>query len=137
MPTLTRWFIKIALLYFIAALLLAILLAAAGMLELPAWIGSLGPAYFHLFMVGWVTQLIAGVVFWMFPKFTSDRPRGSEALAWATFWLLNIGLLLRVVAEPIQTTAPDSIWGWALILSAILQWIGGLAFVVNTWGRVK
>jgi heme/copper-type cytochrome/quinol oxidase subunit 1 len=101
------------------------------------FVGALSPVYFHLFMVGWVTQLIAGVAYWMFPKFTKQQPRGYDSLAWATYWLLNAGLLLRVLSEPMQAIDPQPWWGWTLVLAAVLQWLGGMAFVANTWPRVK
>lgn len=148
MPTLTRWFIKSSLIYFVAALLLALAssslpvaqatLSVASNREATAvFLRSLGPVYFHLFLVGWVTQLIFGVVYWMFPKCSIEKPRGSESLAWAVFWLLNAGLILRAVAEPLNTLRPESAWGWLLALSALLQWLAGSAFVANTWPRVK
>jgi heme/copper-type cytochrome/quinol oxidase subunit 1 len=137
MPRLTRWHLKTALLYFVAALLVGMLLAGRAVVALPAAVNALSPVYFHLLMVGWVTQLIFGVVFWMFPKQSAARPRGSDALGWAVYWLLNAGLLLRVVAEPWQTLRPAPLPGSALALSAVLQWLAGLAFVANTWPRVK
>jgi hypothetical protein len=137
MPVLTRWFIKAGMLYFAFALFLGVILVASDAFEMPTWIAGLSPVYFHLFMVGWVTQLIFGVAYWMFPKFSTDKPRGSESLAWATFWLINAGLLIRMVAEPITSQGAYPVWGWALVLSALLQWLGGLAFCVNTWQRVK
>src|SRR5690606_4328602 len=111
--------------------------AGRAVLGLPAAINTLSPVYFHLLMVGWVTQLIFGVVFWMFPKYSPQRPRGSERLGWAAYWLLNAGLLLRVVAEPGQALAPNPVLGSGLALSAVLQWAAGMAFVANTWNRVK
>lgn len=137
MPPLTRWYIKSSLLFFIAALLAGLALAARPLLDMPAWISALGPVYFHLFMVGWVTQLIFGVVWWMFPKHTLERPRGSEGLGWATFALLNVGLLLRLVSEPLNSLQPQPAWGWLLVISAVLQWLAGVAFAANTWSRVK
>jgi hypothetical protein len=136
MPPLTRWYVKSALLYLIAALLLGALLAARPVVALPAFLGASGPVYFHLLMVGWVTELIFGVAFWLFPKFAKDRPRGSEWLGWATYGLLNAGLLLRVVAEPANSLRPGTAWGWLLLLSAVLQWLAGLGFVANTWPRI-
>src|SRR5687768_4376491 len=100
MPRLTRWHLRTALLWFVVALLIGVLLAVGPRLALPPGVSSLGPAYFHLLMVGWVTQLIFGVGFWMFPKYSAERPRGSERLGWACYGLLNTGLLLRVAAEP-------------------------------------
>lgn len=137
MPVLTRTFVKASLLYLVLALLLGLALAARGFLPLPGFINSVGPVYFHLFLVGWVTQLIFGVVYWMFPKFTIEDPRGSERLAWSVFVLLNIGLLLRAVSEPWQAIRPGSGGDVLLAVSAVLQWFAGLGFVLNTWPRVK
>jgi hypothetical protein len=137
MPPVTRAFVKTAFLYLVVALLTGLLVAGYSPFGWPAWVAGLGPVYFHLFMVGWVTQLIIGVAYWMFPKFTKTQPRGSETLAWAVYSLLNSGLLLRVVAEPRQSVQPAPLWGWLLVLSAGLQWAGGVAFVLNTWPRVK
>lgn len=137
MPSLTRWFVKTALLYLVAALGVGALLAARSIVELPPLLDALGPAYFHLFMVGWVTQLIMGVVYWMFPKYSPAQPRGDDRLNWAVYVLLNIGLLLRVVSEPALALSQSPGAGWALAFSAVLQWLAGLGFVVNTWARVK
>lgn len=137
MPTLTRLYAKTSLLYLVAALLLALVFALAQATTLPPLLAAAGPVYFHLFLVGWVTQLIMGVVFWMFPKHSRERPRGSERLALATYALLNAGLLLRVVGEPARAVDPAPLWGWLLVASAVLQWLAGVGFVGNTWGRVK
>ena len=93
------------------------------------WIGALTPIYFHLFMVGWVTQLIMGVAYWMFPKYSHAQPRGHDTLAWAAYILLNAGLLLRVGAEPALTVSTLHAWGTLVALAAVLQWLGGMAFV--------
>ncbi|MCA9972495.1 MAG: hypothetical protein KC425_19875, partial [Anaerolineales bacterium] len=77
MPPLTRWFIKSAIVYLAAALLLAVVLALPGSVPLPAFVRLLNPAFFHLFLVGWVTQMIFGVIYWMFPIVSRARPRGS------------------------------------------------------------
>lgn len=137
MPALTRWFIKSAMIYLVAALLLGFVLAMRPLVSLPAFIGLLGPAYFHLFLVGWVTQMIFGVIYWMFPIVTRERPRGNVYLGWATYICLNIGLLLRVVGEPVVSLAKNTALGWLLVLSAVLQWLAAVLFVVNSWARVK
>jgi hypothetical protein len=98
---------------------------------------GLFPIYIHLLVFGWLTQLIFGVAFWMFPKFSVEKPRRSETLGWWTYALLNIGLLLRAIGEPIQSTQPGPISGWILVFSAVIQFLAGLLFVVNSWGRVK
>ena len=138
MPVLTRTFIKLSLIYFLAALIAAILIALSPLLESQGFpLYSLTPVYFHLFMVGWVTQLIFGMVYWMFPKFTREAPHASETAAWSVFWLLNIGLILRVIGEPLAAARPEPGLGWLLVVSAVLQWFAGVIFILNTWGRVK
>lgn len=137
MPTLTRWFVKSSLVFLVSALAAGLVLAADSVWNLPALTRTLVPVYLHLFLVGWVTQLIFGVVYWMFPKYSSEQPRGIESLAWGTFWLINIGLVLRVFGEPLNALSPNTGWGWLLAASAILQWLAGFGFVLNTWQRVK
>ncbi len=98
---------------------------------------GLFPVYIHLLVFGWLTQLIFGVVYWMFPKYSNQLPRGREALSWITYGTLNIGLILRAIAEPLQTLHGSNLFGTLLVLSAILQWLAGVAFIANTWQRVK
>ncbi len=129
MPTVVRWYVKSALLY----LALAFGLEALRQWGAARW-ASLTVAW-HLFAVGWLTQLIFGIALWMLPSFTRERPRRSERLNWAVFVLLNAGLLLRAVAEPQVGLSPR--WGQALVLAALLQWLAALGFVVNVWARVR
>ena len=137
MPAVTRYFIKTSLVYLVVALVAGALLAANRLWALPALLGGIGPTYFHMFMVGWVTQLIFGVVYWMFPIVSREQPRGSARLGWWTYGLLNAGLLLRVVGEPVNAQWPGAWVGWLLVLSAVLQWAAAITFVANTWRRVK
>lgn len=137
MPVLTRWYIKSALVYLVAALLLAVVLALPTTVSVPGFLRTMTPAYFHLFLVGWVTQMIFGVIYWMFPIVTRAQPRGNERLAVTSYVLLNIGLLLRVVGEPLVRAAPTSSAGWLLAVSAVLQWLAAVLFVVLAWPRVK
>ena len=137
MPRLTRYFIKTALIYLALSLVLGALLAARAAFDLPAELAALSPVFFHLFMVGWIAQLIFGMLFWMLPKYSRELPRGHEKIAWAAYWLINCGLVLRVVGEPLTALWPESGLGWLLGLSALLQLGGGWAFIFNAWPRVK
>lgn len=138
MPPLTRWYIKSAMLCLAAALLLGAAQAAPLPLVPHVVLAAAGPAYVHLLVVGWITQMIFGVAYWMFPKHTADTPRGSDALAVTTFALLNSGLLLRLLAEPADALRLGAGWPGALLaVSAAAQWLAGVGFVVNTWPRVK
>lgn len=137
MPPLTRWYVRSSFLYLVATLVTGVWLAARAV-----WPGSLpgssalSPIYFHLFMIGWVTQLIFGIANWMFPVYTREAPRRSERLGIATYFLLNTGLLLRIVAEVGVAGAGTTGWRWLLGGAVLLLLIAALAFVVNTWGRV-
>ena len=95
MPLLSRTFIKAGLIYFIVGLTAGVLTVGQPVLNLPSTFGVLYPVYIHLLMVGWVMQLIIGVVYWMFPKYSKEHPRGSDRLGWIVFGLLNAGLILR------------------------------------------
>jgi len=137
MPTLARWFIKSALIYFVLSLIVGVLIQARPAISLPPEIISLRPTYFHLLTVGWITQLIIGVGYWMFPKYSKEKPRGSDRLAWATFILINLGLILRAISEPMVAIQSKPDLGWLLALSAVFQVIAGWLFVINTWPRIK
>lgn len=137
MPALTRRYLKTALLYLIASLLLG----AALRLQDAGWVagipGSLHAVYYHLFTVGWLTQLIFGIAWWMFPTLSKERPRGSERTAAGVYFGLNAGLLLRTVAEPLQATRPGPWPAALLVLSAVLQTGAAWAFTALIWPRVR
>jgi len=133
-PPVTRWMVRAAMLYLLAALLLGIALQLPLARRIPA-LGSIWPTYLHLLVVGWLSQLIFGVAYWMFPRYSAERPRGSEALGWATFGLLNAGLLLRVVAEPWRAVSGRG--DGLLVVSAVLQAAAASTFAANTWPRVR
>lgn len=137
MPLLARLHIKSGLAYFAVALLMGALMAAQPVLNLSARLALLRPVFLHLLIVGWLTQFIIGVAYWMFPKQSKDNPRGSAAMGWAVFGLLNTGLLLRSVSEPLFALAPETGWGWGLAAAAVLQVAAGWLFIANTWPRVK
>ena len=132
MPTIVRRYVKSALLY------LAVAFGMGVWQQTAAWKGTLTPVYWHLFLVGWLTQLIFGIALWMLPSYTREQPRRSEPLNWAVYVTLNAGLLLRAVAEPLHAIQTDNAcWGQALVVSAVLQWLAALGFVVNVWARVR
>jgi hypothetical protein len=133
-PPLTRWLVKAALLYLVAALVLGVgmQLPLAGRFPVLA---VLWPTYLHVLVVGWLTQLIFGVAYWLFPRYSAERPRGSERLGWATFVLLNAGLLLRIIGEPRRALGGGG--HVILLISAVAQLLAVWAFVLNTWPRLK
>ncbi|MFU8806423.1 MAG: hypothetical protein ACNA8W_21605, partial [Bradymonadaceae bacterium] len=96
-------------------------------------LGFGSPAVLHLFMMGWVTQIIFGVALWLFPRPKGKKkPKKVTPLEWICFITLNVGLLLRFAAEPYATAYPG-----VLVVSAVLQWVAGMAFIVAIWPRVR
>ena len=137
MPTLSRTLIKSAIAWLVIALLVGVGTASPASSAWPRIAGALRPAAVHMLTVGWITQLIFGVALWMFPRYSREQPHGSPALGWTVFVALNLGLLLRVFAEPAVTLSPGRAAGSMLALSGILQWAAGIAFAVLMWPRVK
>ncbi len=63
----------------------------------PGLVGVFGPTHAHLGLVGFFLSMVMGVAYWMMP-----RPGGIRQvrLEWTTFWLLQIGMLARLIGEP-------------------------------------
>jgi hypothetical protein len=135
-PRLSRWCIRAALAYLVAGMAMG-----SWMLIVQARRGY-GPGdpwpvlHTHLLLVGFLLLVIFGVAFWMFPKIGGGRP-GREA-GWMAFWLLNAGLLLRVLAEPLADRGRGAAaWDVLLGISAVLPALAALAFAVAIWPRVR
>lgn len=137
MPTLSRWFIKIGLIYFVLGLTLGSIMLAQPIMGWSAQLQVLRPVYLHFLFIGWVTQIIMGVGYWMFPKFSKENPRGNERLGWMVLVSLNIGLVLRAIGEPAMVLAPQAHLGWTLAFASMFLLFAGWGFIFNTWGRIK
>lgn len=137
MPTLSRYFIKTGLFYFVGGLLISLIMFAQPIFDLNPMILTLRPVYIHWLTIGWLTQLIMGVAYWMFPKYSREQPRGNEIIGWSSYIFLNIGLILRSIGEPLVITKPNWGMGWVLAIGAICLMLGAWLFVLNTWQRVK
>lgn len=95
----------------------------------------LKPVFYHMIMFGWVTQVIMGVAFWLFPRHTKEKPRASYTLMWITFYTINTGLILRVFAEPAWDILHLPQARPLIFISVLLQLIAGTAFAFNSWYR--
>ena len=137
MPPLTRWFIKTALLCFVASLLLGLAMQVKSVtLAFPALMVA-WPGYLHLLMVGWITGLIMGVAFWLFPRPDRNRAAPPEQLGWTAYGCLYSGLLLRLLAEPATALDPTAAIRGLLPVSGLLQLVAAVAFVLLIWPRVR
>jgi len=137
MATVTRIFIKTALGYACIGMLLSALWLINGVWTLHPLLGAIQPMAIHMIVIGWLTQLIVGVALWMFPVWSKAQPRGPEWLSWTCYGLLNAGLILRVIAEPLSTQAMTPLLSWILIFSALLQVAALWLFAGLVWRRVR
>lgn len=134
MPTVSRWFIKAGMIYFATGVILVFLS------EIPALNTGplLLPVYWHMLVMGWITQLIMGVSIWMFPRKHRDRKKRESLLSWLTFWLLNTGLVLRFLSEPFIPLFQNSVVVTVLVLiSALLQVFAIITYVAEIWPRLE
>jgi len=120
-------------LHLVAALSLGLVLAIPQLgLDSGAWRAS----YVHLLVLGWATQMIFGVAYWMFPRTEPLDPRAVPWLGWVCFGCLNLGVLVRTLAEP--ALGGGSVVAIAgAVASAALQLIAVVAFVLIAWSRVR
>lgn len=135
MPPLSRWFVKAGFVSLALALVFELLLARPGGLwpTLPDAALHLGAV--HLLTVGWLLQLITGVAYWMFPRHPTAPPRGDARPGWLALALLNVGLLIRLVAESWRLGFGGP--RWPLAVSAVLQFAAVLLLVHLLWPRVR
>lgn len=133
MPPITRWFIKAGIFWFITGMILAFLS------ELPILSsGMLLPVYWHMLVVGWITQVIIGVSIWMFPRKKRDRKKKQSNITVASFMLLNAGLVIRFLSEPFFPIAQGhSLITGFVIVSSLLQVLGILFYIAEIWPRLQ
>jgi hypothetical protein len=137
MPLLTRVAIRAAMLYLLVGLVAGALYWLNNAWSFWSPLAALNPVYIHLLVVGWITQLIFAVMYWMFPIISRVEMRGDPRPAWVALATLNIGLILRAFAEPWRAVDPNGINQAALILSSILQIAAGYLIVIVCWPRVR
>lgn len=133
MPPLSRYMIRMALLHLAFGFLAGGLMLAHKAFPYAPWVMRLLPWHIHSLFLGWTVQLAFGVAYWIFPRFALERPgdpRGRAGWAWASFGLLNAGVLSAGLAGAAG-------WGIGLALGAGLEAMGVLAFVIHLWPRVR
>jgi hypothetical protein len=102
------------------------------------WQAWLAPSHAHMLFVGWFFQFVIGVAYWLLPRRRSAaRPLGyQEHAAMSAVVALNLGLVLRITAEPVERMGGASEMTLsALSASALLQVIAALVFVAQLWPR--
>jgi len=132
MPLISRTFIKAGLFFFLGSFITGVLMELESV-SMP----FLYPLFWHMLMVGWITQIIFGVSLWMFPGRNKQESFLAQKWGWLTFIFLNTGLIFRIISEPFLTTgSARTIWKTMVVLSAVLQGLAAVTYVIEMWNRV-
>jgi len=97
------------------------------------------PTHGHMLFVGWFIQFVIGIAYWLLPRKRSpELPVGYRE--WPGYFgmgLLNVGLALRVIAEPMERTGHAGDFSLGLLSgSAIFQVVAVVIFVWQLWPRI-
>lgn len=138
MPVESRLFVKTSL----VALALAFLWGAAmaigealGYGVSPIW----AVEHAHLAFVGWLVNIVVGIALWFLPldreRYPETAGRYPAGLPFVVWWLLNGGLALRIVSEPLLASGT---WARvALVVASIAQVAAIVLFAFVAWTRVR
>lgn len=131
MPGLSKWMIRIALVYLgIGFTFGGLLLFNKGVPSSPI-LWRLLPTHIEFLLIGWTVQLVMGMAFWILPRFSREPRRGNLVLIWMAFGLLNLGVLMVGLGGLFDAPTVIPIVGRAAELGA------GMAFAIQVWPRIK
>ncbi|MEK7772792.1 MAG: hypothetical protein AAB307_00470, partial [Deltaproteobacteria bacterium] len=126
MSNITVWFIRMAMTYFLLAVLLGIFMAVKG----PVY--PYMQIHVHFNLLGWMSMTVYGVGYHILPRF-SGRPLWSERLSYLHIWLANIGLVGMALGW--VTRGSDN--GATLFAFSILEAVSIVFFVLNMMKTIK
>jgi hypothetical protein len=106
----------------------ALMLANKGFAVMP-WTWRLIGAHVELLLVGWTAQLALGMAYWILPRLPGGS-RGRTGLAWAAFYLVNLGVLLVVLQAVLRGP------GW-LLAGRLSEGAAATLFAWHAWERVR
>ena len=136
MPPLVRRYLKTAIAFLGAGLLVGAWLLAAREFALPAPMRIMS-VHTHLLLVGFVMFMISGVALWMFPRPAKGDDRYRPWLAEWAYWLLLAGTAgraaLELTASPSATVATRA----AIVTAGVVQLAGLLLFFVMMLPRIR
>src|SRR5215510_9750901 len=126
MHTLVRRYIKTAIGFLIAGLLLG----AWMIFQRELGDGALSPvlvsAHTHLLLVGFVMFMILGVGQWIFPRPAKDDERYQPRTAEMVYWVLTLSTVIRAATEIARAWSAELWLRWLIVLGSIGQ-VAGLA----------
>lgn len=127
MSSITVWFIRCAMIYFLLALLLGIMMSVTG----PAY--PIMQIHVHFNLLGWMSMMVYGVGYHILPRF-SGRPLWSESLSTAQLWLANIGLVGMAIGWWYKSVSDSII---VLLVFSIVEGVSIVFFALNMVKTIK
>lgn len=137
MHTLVRRYIKTAIAFLIAGLVIgAWMIVRRELLLIPptAFVVS---AHTHAIAVGFVMMMILGVALWMFPRPDKEDTRYRAAHVEAAYWILTVSTAARIIAELVRSLGPSLGVRWTVVLASLGQVVGLLVFFNAMWSRIR
>jgi hypothetical protein len=139
MPFTSRLFLKTGIFYLIITFIAGTVLLVLEATGRPAPF-IISVEHGHAGFVGWLLNTVIGVALWLLPlnrqRFPESQGRYPKHAARTSFYLLNIGLALRLFCEPWFDSTHYVIASTLLIIAAILQ-LAGIAVVAwILWQRI-
>jgi len=86
--------------------------------------------HIELVLLGWTMQLAMGTAFWIMPRFTGAQRYGNVRLGWATFALVNLGVIGAAFGLYIGT-------GSLVLIGRAGELLAAFSFVLHLWPRIK
>jgi cytochrome c oxidase cbb3-type subunit 1 len=127
MSRITVWFIKCAMIYFLLAVLLGILLSVMG----PVY--PYMPIHVHFNLLGWMSMMVFGVGYHILPRF-SGKPLWSERLSLWHLWLANIGLIGMAAGWLVRGYGGGA---QVLLVFALVESVSIVFFALNMFKTIK
>jgi hypothetical protein len=149
MPPTTRVSVKASFVYFCLGSAIGALLLVNRWVTLWPELSALRSSHVVFVVDGWVTQLILGVGWWLLPPLQvgakpggaswrrGQTQRGSEPLFWVVIGLLNAGIVMRAVGDPLYEWTGIGFFYVLTQISPFLLLAAAVTFVVLMWGRVR
>ncbi|MCK4846909.1 MAG: cbb3-type cytochrome c oxidase subunit I [Deltaproteobacteria bacterium] len=126
MSRITVWFIRCAIIYFLAAMIIGIIMTIKG------GVYPLRPIHTHLNMLGWMSMMIYGVGYHILPRF-SGVPLWSDKLAVAHIFTANIGLLGMIAGWTFKETV-----GYGMLHGfAMIEGLSVIFFALNMFKTIR
>ena len=122
MPNIDRWFLRIAVIYALMAMVLGIVMGISQD-------HTQMPTHAHLNLVGWVSMAIYALVYRQYPQAAQSR------LALPHFWVANIGAVLLTVGVYTQMACMPSL-AFIVISGSFVTILGMLIFAGIVYSKV-